>query len=137
MAILLDTNILSELRKGRRADANVRAWQVRVQGERQWLSVLSLGEIRRGIETIQRKDADQAKALERWLLGIELNFAEETLPVCGRVAAEWGRLNARRNLPVIDGLLAATARVHGLRIATRNGSDFEGTGVPVENPFEA
>jgi len=60
----------------------------------------------------------------------------QILPVCGRVAAEWGRLNATRSLPVIDGLLAATANVHRLRLATRNVSDFKDTGVVVENPFE-
>ncbi len=136
MAILLDTNILSELRKGNRADPHVLAWQLRVQGEKQMISVLSLGEIRKGIESVRRKDSDQAKALERWLSGIELNFARETLPICGRVATEWGRLNSARSLPVIDGLLAATARVHGLRIATRNVTDFKGLGVTVENPFE-
>jgi predicted nucleic acid-binding protein len=136
MGILLDTNILSELRKGGSANPNVRAWQARVRTETQWLSVLSLGEIRQGIETIRRKDLRQANALEDWLSGIELNFAGEILPVCGQVAAEWGRLNATRSLPVIDGLLAATASVHRLRIATRNVSDFIDTGVLVENPFE-
>lgn len=135
MGVLLDTNVLSELRKGSRADTNVRAWVEKVAREPQWISVLSLGEIRQGIERIRLKDPAQADVLEAWLNTLEREYPETILPVCGRVAAEWGWLNGRRTRPVIDGLLIATARVHGLRIATRNVKDFVDAGVGLENPF--
>ncbi|MEX2605842.1 MAG: type II toxin-antitoxin system VapC family toxin [Kiritimatiellia bacterium] len=136
MGVLLDTNVISELRKGHRAHPNVIAWAERVKREPQHISVLTLGEIRQGIEQIRRKDERQAEALESWLIDVELKYNEALLPICERVAEEWGRLNALRSRPVIDGLLSATARVHGLRIATRNIRDFENAGIAVENPFE-
>lgn len=136
MAVLIDTNVLSELRKGHRAEPKVIAWAERVAREPQWISVLTLGEIRQGIERLRTKDLAQAEALQGWLIAIEDEYGATVLPVCGRVAGEWGRLNAQRSRPLTGGLLIATARVHGLRIATRNVRDFRGAGVKVENPFE-
>ena len=136
MGWLIDTNILSELRKGRRADARVLAWADSVRFEPQFISVLSLGEIRKGIEMVRSKDAKQALALEAWMENLKSGYAEAVLPVCSRVADVWGHLQAERTLPVIDGLLAATARVHYLKIATRNTEDFQELGIDVVNPFE-
>jgi hypothetical protein len=82
-----------------------------------------------------RGDRLQAAILERWVRGIGKGFADRTLPVTVRVAAEWGRTQSGGSAPVIDSLIAATARVHGLTIVTRNVKDFERTGVDVLNPF--
>ena len=135
MSWLLDTNILSELRKGGRADEKVRCWADRVRGDPQWISVLSLGEIRKGIERIRRTDPAQAGHLDDWLINLSVEYADVILPVCGRVADAWGRLQVERSLPVVDSLLAATASVHRLRIATRNVEDFAGLGIKIINPF--
>lgn len=135
MSWLLDTNVVSELRKGYKADSFVRSWAQRTCKDRQAISVLTLGEIRKGIEQLRGKDSHQAETLDLWLLDLTQRYKEDILPVCEAVSDEWGRLNMKRTLPVIDGLLAATARVYGLTIATRNISDFEGVGVTVVNPF--
>jgi predicted nucleic acid-binding protein len=132
---LLDTNVLSELRKGDRADLRVKKWVIRERYQQQWVSVLSLGEIRKGIELLRRKDPDQAKHLDTWLNQLSTEYADRILPVCSRVADLWGQLQSTRTLPVIDSLLVATATVHHLRIATRNISDFEGLGIEVVDPF--
>jgi predicted nucleic acid-binding protein len=135
MSWLLDTNILSELRKGARADPKVREWAQRECLQRQWVSVLSLGEIRKGIELIRVKDPHQAEHLDDWLHRLSIEYRDFILPVCGQVAEQWGRLQAVRSLPVVDSLLAATASVHRLRLVTRNTADFQGLGVEVINPF--
>jgi predicted nucleic acid-binding protein len=100
-----------------------------------FLSVLVVGEIRAGIERIRRRDGTGAASLESWLRALVASHEERILPVDQRVAEEWGRLAARRTLSVVDGLLAATALVHGLTLVTRNTRDSAGTGAPVLNPF--
>ena len=135
MTFLLDTNVVSELRKGRRMDARVRAWDLATRDDEKFLSVLTLGEIRRGIERIRRKDIGQARALDTWLRVLVREHETHILPVDVAVAEEWGRLMDPVTLPVIDGLLAATALVHGLTLATRNIKDVARTGVPTVNPF--
>ena len=135
MSYLLDTNVLSELRKGRRADPRVGTWFSTVAEEDLWLSVLVIGEIRRGVETVKRRDPRKAAALERWLTRLTRDHADRILPVDRAVAEEWGRLSAVRSASVVDGLLAATARVHGLTLATRNLRDVEWTGTSCINPF--
>lgn len=137
MSLLLDTNVLSELRKGARADARVRAWFENVSPEEIFLSVLVLGELRRGIESIRRRDAAQAAALERWLTRITTGHGERILSIDGTVADRWGHLAARRAASVIDTLMAATALVHGLVLVTRNVKDVAWTGVSCLNPFAA
>jgi len=137
MGFLLDTNVLSELRKGERADPGVLRWIESVRFERQAISVLSIGEIRRGILIVQKRDPDQARALKHWLEGLVKMYREETLLIGTEVAWAWGNLNAKRTFPSTEGLLAATAKVHRLCIATRNIRDFEGAGVDVVNPFAA
>jgi len=133
--VLLDTNVLAELRKGRRANAGVRAWFDDVEPDAIRLSVVTIGEIRRGIENIRRRDPAAARSIEAWLRGLLSDHAEGILRVDLEVAEEWGKLNVPDPMPVIDGLLAATARVHGLTLVTRNVKDVEKAGVDVINPF--
>jgi hypothetical protein len=132
---LVDTNVVSELRKGAHADANVRQWFESVDEDTIFLSVLVTGELRRGIEAIRRRDPRAALALERWLDHLVRAHPDRVLPVDAATADEWGRLDARGSLPVVDGLLAATARVHDLTLVTRNVKDVVRTGVDLLDPF--
>jgi len=132
---LLDTNVVSELRKGPRADRKVAMWFQGLDPDELFLSVLVVGEIRRGIEGIRRRDPKAAQALDRWLLGLAAGFEDRILPVDRRVAEEWGRMNVPDPLPVLDALMAATAKVHDLVLATRNVKDVASTGVETVNPF--
>lgn len=136
MSYLLDTNVISELRKGERADSNVAAWFADIADEEVFLSVLTIGEIRRGIESVRRRDPDSAAALDRWLALLSEAHADRILPVDRAIAEEWGRMNTPDPLPVVDGLLAATARVLSLTLVTRNIADVEGTGVELLDPFK-
>ena len=135
--LLIDTNVLSELRKGPRANSRVRAWFAEVEESSLFSSVLCIGEIRRGVETLRRRDAVSARALDRWLARLEKAYADRLLPVDRAVAEEWGRLDAAFGLPAVDGLLAATACVHDLVLVTRNTKDVSRTGVDLLNPFDA
>jgi hypothetical protein len=132
---LLDTSVLSELRKGRRCNPGVAAWFSGVADADLCLSVLVLGEVRRGIETIRRRDDARATALDQWLARLVRDHGERILPVDRQVAEEWGRLTAVRAASVVDGLLAATARVHSLTLVTRNVRDVQWTGASCVNPF--
>ncbi len=136
MSYLLDTNVVSELRKADRSDPHVSAWYSSVTSAQKFLSVLTVGEIRRGIESIRRRDTLSAQALEVWLAKLMAKHSGRVLPVNETIAELWGRLNVPDPLPVIDGLLAATAMVHGLTLVTRNVDDVKRTGVPYINPFE-
>jgi predicted nucleic acid-binding protein len=133
---LIDTNIISEVRKGRRCDPQVAAWHRRVRDDDLFLSVLVIGEIRQGIERLRPRNPRRAHALEQWLEELLQLFGDRVLPVDERVAQNWGRLNARDTFPVIDSLLAATAEAHGLTLVTRNLKDLEHSGVRCMNPFE-
>jgi len=132
---LLDTNVISELRKGQRADSNVTSWFAQIADEEIFLSVVTIGEIRRGVESVRRRDPDSAASLDRWLARLSEAHGERILPVDRAIAEEWGRMNVPDPLPVIDGLLAATARVFGLTLVTRNVADVEATGVELLDPF--
>ena len=134
MTWLLDTNIVSELRKGEFAHARLRAWFAEADEDALFTSVLVVGEIRRGIESLRRRDVPSALALEHWLAALTDSFADRILPVDRMVAEEWGRLNVPDPVPTVDGLLAATARVHDLTLVTRNTRDVARTGVPVLDP---
>jgi len=133
---LIDTNIISDIRKGARGDTNVARWYESAEDSSLYLSVLVLGEIRKGVERSRARDPAQARALEKWLVAVDKAFGERILPVDSAVADEWGRMNASRPLPVIDGLLAATAKVHGLTLVTRDVRGVDGLGVSILNPFE-
>jgi toxin FitB len=135
LSYLLDTNVISELRKGERADANVRAWFSELADEEIFLSVLTIGEVRRGVENVRRRDPKAAAALDSWLARLGEAHRDRILPVDRAIAEEWGRMNVPDPLPVVDGLLAATAKVIGLTFATRNVADVEGSGVELLDPF--
>lgn len=135
---LLDTNVISELIR-RRPSASVTGWVEATDETLLYLSVLSLGEIRKGIVSLA--SASRRMALGAWLEGeLAIRFSHRILSFDEGVADRWGRLAARaetagRRLPVIDGLLAATALHHNLTLVTRNVSDVASTGVPVFNPW--
>lgn len=135
MSFLVDTNVISELRKGERAHAGVREWFESLEEDEIFLSVIVIGEIRRGIESVRRRDPRGASSLDRWLRSLTTAHEDRILPVTPRIADAWGRMNVPDPIPVVDGLLAATARVHDLVVATRNVRDIERTGVAVLNPF--
>ncbi|MES2638853.1 MAG: type II toxin-antitoxin system VapC family toxin [Myxococcota bacterium] len=137
MRYLLDTNIISELRKGRRADEGVRSWMEATAASSLWVSVLVLGELRRGVEALRRRDPVSADVLEVWLRAQASMHAGRVLPVDEAVADRWGRLNVPDLVPTVDGLLAATALVHGMTVVTRNTRDFAPTGVELLNPFSS
>jgi hypothetical protein len=134
---LLDTNIISEIRKGQRCDHNVAAWYSSTEARDLYLSVLVTGEIRRGVERVRPRDPERATVFEQWLAGIDIAFAGRILAVDRAVADAWGRLSAMRAIPASDALLAATASVHGMTLATRNEAHVAGLGVAVLNPFRS
>jgi predicted nucleic acid-binding protein len=137
MSYLLDTNVVSELRKGHRMDSHVQSWFSGVAAEQIWLSVLVVAELRRGAEVVRRRDPRQAAALDRWIETLVRAQNERILPVDQRVADEWGRLSAIRAGSVVDLLLAGTALVHSLVLVTRNEKHVVWTGVECLNPFKA
>lgn len=135
MSYLLDTNVLSETRK-RVPALGVAEWIAATPADQLCVSVLTLGEIEHGVARIRaRGDGKQASALDRWLRELEAAFDGRIMSVTLEVAREWGSQRFVQPVPVIDALLSATARVHGLTMVTRNARDFERTGVQVLNPF--
>ncbi|MBF0125001.1 MAG: type II toxin-antitoxin system VapC family toxin [Magnetococcales bacterium] len=136
MGFLIDTNILSELRKGSRADINVRHWLDQTSEADIFLSVLVLGEIRNGIERLRRRDSTKTVLLENWLHEVMMTMSDRILPITPQIADYWGRLGVPDPLPVIDSLLAATALAHDLVLVTRNVVDMARSGVKIINPFE-
>ena len=135
MGFLLDTNIVSELRKGSRCDSGLRSWFDDTLNEELWLSTLVIGEIRQGIERLRSKDPTSSSHLERWLTGLSDSYKGRILPVSIAVAHRWGILNAGNPISYIDGYLAATALEHGLVLVTRNTRDVQATGATILNPF--
>lgn len=136
MTYLIDTNVISEVRKGNRCDPHVAVWYASIDDADIYLSVLVLGEIRKGVERVRPNDLARAHALETWLSAVEKSFSDRVLPVDQAVADEWGRMAAKRSVSTIDALLAATAKVHGLRFVTRNVADVADLGAAVLDPFE-
>ena len=134
MAYLIDTCVISELRKAS-CNAGVTEWMAGIQPEEVYFSVLTLGEIRRGIELHRLRDTKAAGALERWLVGLEAHYAERILPITVAIADRCGRLSLSQPLPTTDGLIAATGIEHKLVIVTRNTADFKRSGVSTLNPF--
>ena len=133
---LIDTNVISEVHKGRHCDRHVADWYRSTRDDELFLSVLVIGEIRQGIERLRSRNTRRAVALEHWLEEVLASFSERVLPVDERVAQIWGRLNARERLSAVDSILAATAQAHGLTLVTRNLKDIERSGVRCLNPFE-
>ncbi|EYR64068.1 twitching motility protein PilT [Actinotalea ferrariae CF5-4] len=133
---LLDTNVVSELRRSRPDPAVVR-WFDSIAPADLFLSVLTIGEIRLGVVRLRRRDPDQAAAIDAWLNRLESGYADRILPVTPAVARRWAEMNEDRPLPVVDALIAATAVEHGAVLATRNVADLAGAGVRLLNPFDA
>jgi len=135
--ILLDTVVISELRKGSKTDVHVQAWNRSLASAPVVLSVITLLELRKGIEQVQKRDPAFAIKLEHWYhTDLATLFHNAILPVDRAVAECAGGLYSIRTFPPNDALIAATALVHGLTLATRNEADFAGTGVTVVNPWQ-
>src|ERR1700689_2197981 len=129
---LVDTNVLSEARRGR---PEARDWLRSVDPDQVYLSVVTLGEILKGISHKARSDPATAARLHRWLEQLRVDHARRILPVTDEVALEWGRIAALRPRDMADALIAATAAVHRKTVVTRNVSDFKDLGVPVLDPW--
>jgi predicted nucleic acid-binding protein len=132
---LLDTNVLSELRRNKPHGA-VLAWLKGLREDQIFLSAVCLGEIQAGIERVRRHDLPKADEIEAWLERVALSY--QILPMDGPCFREWGRrMNRKQSELMEDAMIAATGRVHGLTIASRNARDFAILGVTVVNPFQA
>jgi predicted nucleic acid-binding protein len=137
--MLLDTNVVSELRKipSGRADPSVAKWAATQSPVRQFISVVSIMELRIGADLLARRDPIQGSVLDHWLDGkVISSFGERILPIDLAVARRCAALHVPDPRPDRDALIAATALVHGLTVATRNTRDFEPMGVPLLNPWE-
>jgi toxin FitB len=134
VSYLLDTNVVSEIRR-KSPNPGVEQWFATVSASELFLSVLVLGEIRQGIERLAPRDPELATTLQRWLGRLVDGYGDRVVPVTAEVADVWGGLNVRKSLPVVDGLLAATALVRGWSLVTRNVKDVESTGVRIVNPW--
>lgn len=137
---VLDTNVVSELRKVRagKADPNVARWAERVDAAELYLSAITIQELELGVLLAERRDPAQGAMLRTWFEHHVLPaFAERVLPIDSAVARRSAQLNVPEPRPVRDGLIAATALVHRMAVVTRNVVDFESTGVPTVNPWHA
>ena len=135
---LIDTNVISELRKKSRANSGVISFFQKINDSKQeiYLSVISIGELRRGVELIRhRGDVEQAKLLENWLERLLTDYSEKILELDTISAQLWGRLRVPNPENSIDKQIAAIALVHDLIVVTRNITDFDSTGVATFNPF--
>ena len=134
---LVDTCVLSELRKRERAAPSVRRWFDEAPEDALWLSAVVLAELRRGVELKRRRDPRAGEALDTWLHGLTAQFAGRILAIDALVADAYGRLGIPDPLPVADGLIAATALVHDLVVVTRNTPDFARAGVRLLDPWRS
>lgn len=132
---LLDTNVVSELRKRDRAESQVRTWFDEHRDAEFWLSVLVVAELRRGVELIRRRDVPAATTLMAWLESTISDYEDRILPVTLAIGQRWALLSVPDPVPVIDGLMAATAVEHDLTLVTRNVDDVKRTGADFVNPF--
>ena len=131
---LLDTNVLSETRK-KQPNERVVQFLSTVEPSALYISVLTLGELRKGVALKRQSDSETAQKLGSWVDGLQYSFAERILGIDAAVANLWGKLSAERSRPVIDTLLAATAIVHELILVTRNTKDVEVPEMTVLNPW--
>lgn len=138
---LIDTNVISEARKGPRANPGVRGFfdEATTANQPLALSVVTIGELRHGVERSRRHgDLDQVKVLERWLMDeVVPDFADRILPITAEIAQVWGELRARSSYHELDKLIAATALLYDLTVVTRDERGYAGTGAKVLNPFRA
>jgi len=131
--VLVDTNVLSEVQRGRNAAPNVVAWFAQIPRDQVFTSVVVLGEIRRGIELLARRDKAQAAVFERWYAAMRDRFEDRVLVVDERVMTIWSRISVPNMLPAYDGLIAATALAHGMTVATRDMTDSRRAGIDAIN----
>ena len=132
---LLDTNVISETRRSS-PDSGVMTFLAASDAAELLLSVMTLGELRKGVAMKRRTDPDAADRIGAWVDGIETDFAGHVLPITAAIACRWGELSSGRSLPVIDTLIAATAIEHGLTLATRNAIDVAATGAAIFDPWQ-
>jgi len=135
---LVDTDVISEARKGQRGNAGVRAFFSRAshEGAELYLSAVTIGELRQGVERIRyRGDTSQAQRLEQWLLRVTSAYADRILPLDEETAHVWGRLRVPNPENPLDKQIAATALIHDLEVISRNVAHYAPTGVRVRNPF--
>ncbi len=138
MSFLIDTNVISELRKKSRCDLSVTAWQDSIKGEDVYISAISMMEIKAGVIGARRKNPEFSKVLNEWYeMQVKPTFHKRMIPVDLAVAECCSILLNQRTRPLADALIAATAHVHGLTLATRNMADFEDTGIDLVNPWES
>ncbi len=138
MSFLIDTNVVSELRKKSRCDLSVTAWQDSIKDEDVYISAISMMEIKAGVIGARRKNPEFSKVLNEWYeMQVKPTFHKRMIPVDLAVAECCSILLNQRTRPLADALIAATAHVHGLTLATRNMADFEDTGIDLVNPWES
>ncbi len=136
MGFLLDTNVISELRKADRCSRSVRRWHNKTPEEDMFLSVVVFGELRSGVENLRSRDPVASRHLEQWMLGLPLFYEDRILPVTLEICDQWGYFLAEQNVPPADGLMAATAHFHDHTVVTRNVKHFQRVGIDYFNPFE-
>lgn len=134
MTFLLDTNVISEVRR-KRPDGSVLSWLSRADPAALCISVLTLGEIAKGAAQCAVRDSAQAAIYYQWLSLVRSNYADRTIAVDADIAEAWGRLATKRTFPVVDGLIAATALVRGMTLVTHNVRDFADAGVSIIDPW--
>ena len=138
MTFLLDTNVISELRRPERADPRVRAWAASTEASHFYLSVITVLEIEQGLLLVERRDTVQAQHLRAWFEGqVRRQFDGRILPIDTAVAMRCAGLHVPNPRSERDALIAATGLVHGMTIVTRNVADFRGAQVPLLDPWEA
>ena len=130
---LVDTNVMSDVLRGAPQPS---AWLNSVEPASLYLSVITLGEINKGAAMRARTDRRSAQQLWTWLDGLILEFGARILPITNRIAIEWGTIASKRTRGIADGLLAATALVHGLTLVTRNAKDFDDLALPLVDPWK-
>ncbi|MEO8684769.1 MAG: type II toxin-antitoxin system VapC family toxin [Devosia sp.] len=136
MSYILDTNVVSETRK-RRASPFVLEFLKSINGELTYISVLTLGELRRGVVGAEVASPEMAAEFLQWLLDIEQDFADTTCEITAEIAYRWGEITVGRTRPAIDSLIAATALVNDFTVVTRNVRDYRELGLRVINPWTA
>jgi predicted nucleic acid-binding protein len=132
---LLDTSVLSETRR-KRPDARVISFLSAAEPLALYISVLTLGELRKGVALLAQRDPDSARKIAPWVDGLEFSFADRILGIDTATARLWGELSAQRPRPVVDTLLAATALAHDLTFVTRNTSDLQGITLKLLDPWK-
>lgn len=136
MSFLLDTNVVSETRR-KAPDPKVVAWVSQADPSDLFISAMTLGEIAKGVALRAKQSPAQAAGLEQWLAETRTGYGNRIIAIYADIAEAWGRLDAKRNLPVVDGLLAATALVRGMTLVTRNVRDVADAGITLLNPWSA